>query len=173
MRKSTLLVVLLAAALGGAVWYLEFKREKPPEDAANAAKPLFDFKQEDVTAVTLTRSGETLALEKRGKAWRMTQPVDSATDAGAVEGLLSSLAFARISRTIAVAPPGSAEGLKPFELDAPRIAVEIKLKSGAAHRLRMGAQDFTGGNVFARVDNAPSVALVSGDVLTNTDKPVL
>lgn len=80
MRKSTLLVVLLAAALGGAVWYFEFKRTKPAEDGATASKPLFSFKQEDVSALTLTRGGETLTLEKRGEAWRLTQPVDASAD---------------------------------------------------------------------------------------------
>jgi len=173
VKKSTLLVVLLAAALGGAVWYLEFKREKPAEDAATASKPLFGFKNEEVTALMLTRGGETLRVERGGAAWRITQPVDAAADEGAVEGLLGSVSFARISKTIAVTPPGSADALKAFGLDAPAIALEMKLKSGATHRLRLGAKDFTGGNVYALADGARDVALVPADVLSNSDKPVL
>jgi len=173
VRKSTLLVVLLAAALGGAVWYFEFKRAKPAEDAAAESKPLFSFKQEEVSALTLARGGETLRLEKRGAAWRLTQPLDSPADEGAVEGLLGSLTLGRISRTIRVTPPGSPEELKAFGLDAPVIALEIKLHSGAGHRLRLGAKDFTGGNVYALVDSAPDVALLSNDVLSNSDKPLL
>jgi hypothetical protein len=173
VRKSTLLLVLLAAALGGAVWYFEFKRAQPAEDAATASKPLFSFKQEDITALTLTRGSEALALEKRGEMWRLTQPLDAATDAGAVDTLLSSLAFGRINRTIAVAPPGSPETLKGYGLDAPAVTLEIKLKSGAAHRLRLGAKDFTGGNVYALVDSATDVSLVAEDVLTSASKPLL
>lgn len=173
MRKSTLLVVLLAAALGGAVWYFEFKRTKPAEDGATASKALFSFKQEDVSALTLTRGGETLTLEKRGEAWRLTQPVDASADEGAVEGLLGSLTFGRISRTIPVPPPGSPEALQAFGLDAPHVTLAIKLKSGAAHRLRLGTKDFTGGSVYALVDSAPGVALLPGDVLTSAVKPVL
>jgi hypothetical protein len=173
VKKSTLLLVLMAAALGGAVWYLEFKREKPAEDAATASKPVFSFKQEDVTALTLTRGGETLRVEKHGAAWRMTQPVEAAADEGAVEGLLGSLSYARVSKTIAVTPPGSADALKAFGLDAPMIALEMKLKSGATHRLRLGAKDFTGSNVYALADSAPDVALLPADVLSSSDKPVL
>jgi hypothetical protein len=173
VRKSTLLVVLLAAALGGAVWYFEFKREKPAEDAAAASKPLFSFKQEEVTALTLTRGGETLRVEKRGATWRITQPVDASADEGAVDGLLGSVSFARISKTIAVMPPGSAYALKAFGLDAPAVALEMKLKSGAAHRLRLGAKDFTGSNVYGLVDSEPNVALLPADVLRSADKPVL
>lgn len=173
MRKSTLLLVLLAAALGGAVWYFEFKREKPAEDAATASKPLFSFKQEEVTALTLTRGGETLRVEKRGAAWRITQPVEASADEGAVDGLLGSVSFARVSKTIAVTPPGSADALKAFGLDAPMIALEMKLKSGATHRLRLGAKDFTGSNVYALADGAPDVALLPADVLSSSDKPVL
>ncbi len=165
-------MVLLAAALGGAVWYFEFKRENPAEDAA-ASKPLFSFKQEEVIALTLTRGGETLRVERRGTGWRMTQPLDSSADEGAVEGLLSSLAAARISKTIAVPPPGSADALKAFGLDAPVVALEVKLKSGAAHRLRLGEKDFTGSNVYALVNSTPDVALLPGDVLSNAEKPVL
>jgi hypothetical protein len=173
VKKSTLLLVLLAAALGGAVWYLEFKREKPAEDAATASKPLFSFKQEEVTALALTRGGETLRVEKRGAAWRVTQPVDASADEGAVEGVLGSMSYARISKTIAVPPPGSTDALKAFGLDAPVIALEMKLKSGASHRLRLGAKDFTGGNVYALVDGATDVALLPTDVLSTADKPVL
>jgi len=173
VRKSTLLLVLLAVALGGAVWYFEFKREKPPEDTAADSKPLFSFKQEEVTALTLTRSGETLRAEKRGAAWHITEPVDASAEEGAVEGLLGSLTSARISKTIAVTPLGSADALKAFGLDAPVIVLEMKLKTGAAHKLRLGEKDFLGGNVYALVDSAPDVALLPADLLTNAEKPVL
>jgi hypothetical protein len=172
VKKSTLLLVLMAVALGGAVWYFEFKREKPPENTAAESKPLFSFKQEEVTALTLTRDGETLRVERRGAAWRITQPVEAAADEGAVDGLLGSVSYARISKTIAVTPPGSADALKAFGLDTPVVALELKLKSGATHRLRLGAKDFTGSNVYAIVDNAADVALLPADVLRSADKPV-
>jgi hypothetical protein len=173
VRKSTLLVVLLAAALGGGVWYFEFKREKPAEDATSTSKPIFTFKQEEVSALTLTRGGETLTLEKRGAAWRLTKPLDSPADDGAVEGLLGSLSFGRISKIISVTPPETPEKLKAYGLDAPAVMLEIKLKSGATHRLRLGTKDFIGSDIYALVDGAPSVALLPGDVLTNADKPML
>jgi hypothetical protein len=173
VRKSTLLVVLLAAALGGGVWYFEFKREKPAEDATSTSKPLFSFKQEEISTLTLTRGGETLALEKRGAAWRLTQPLEASADEGTVEGLLSSLSFGRISKTIPVTPPATPEKLKAFGLESPAVTLEIKLKSGGTHRLRLGAKDFMGSDVYALVDSAPNVALLPGDVLSSADKPVL
>lgn len=173
MRKSTFFVVLLAVTLGGAVWYFEFKREKPAEDAAAESKPIFTYKQAEVSSLTITRGGETIVLEKRGNAWRMTQPVDSATDDGAVEGVLSSIGFGRVSKKIAVTPAGSADAFKAYGLDAPGVTLDIKLKSGATHKLRLGAKDFTGSSIYAFVDAAKDVALLSGDILSNVDKPAL
>jgi hypothetical protein len=173
VKKSTLFMLLLAVLLGGAVWYFEFKREKPADDAAAESKPIFTYKQAEVSALTITRGEETIALEKRGAVWHMTQPADSATDEGAVEELLSSIGFGRVSKTIAVTPPGSAEALKTYGLDAPGVTLEIKLKAGAAHKLRLGVKDFTGSNVYAQVDAAKDVALIPGDILGGADKPAL
>jgi uncharacterized protein DUF4340 len=173
VRKSTVFVVLLAALLGGAVWYFEFKREKPAEDASKDAKPIFAFPQEEISEITITREGITTALEKRGSMWRMKQPVESATDSGAVEGVLSSISFGRVSKTIAIKPPGSSDALRSYGLDAPGVTLDIKLKSGATHKLWLGAKDFSGSSVYALVDNAPDVALLPADVLSNADKPAL
>jgi hypothetical protein len=173
VKKGTLLMVLLAAALGGAVWYFEFKRAKPPEESTTTSKPLFNFKQEEIFALTIMRGSETLALEKRGETWRLTQPLDSATDSSNVEALLGSLTYGRISRSLPVQPRGSADALKNYGLDVPGVTLEIWLKSGASHRLRLGAKDFTGSNVYALVDDAKDVALLPEDVLSNASRPVL
>lgn len=173
MKKSTLFVVLLAAVLGSVVWYFEFRREKPAEDSAAASKPLFSFQQDDIVGVTLRRSDQTIAFEKKEKDWRITRPLDSATDSAAVDALLSSIASARLSRTIDVSPPASPEKLKEFGLDAPAVTLFVKLKAGAEHRLRLGAKDFTGGYVYALTEAAAGVALLPDDILTNSDKPLL
>ncbi|HWQ03638.1 MAG TPA: DUF4340 domain-containing protein [Candidatus Nitrosotenuis sp.] len=172
MKKSTMIMVLLAAALGAGVWYFEFYR-KPVEKPVATTTPAFAFSRDDIAMLSIVRAGETLTFERRGEgassAWRLTRPVDSATDGAAMESLLSALTSASVSRTFPAAP----EKLKEFGLDAPSVSLEVKLKSGAQHRVRFGANDFSNSNTYVLLDEGKEVSFIPSDLLTSADKPVL
>jgi hypothetical protein len=171
MKKSTFIFLLLAVAAGVSLWYFEFKREKPPEPLAGDSTPAFTFKDDDVTAFTITRAGdnpETLAFERRGKNWWMTQPVDSAVDSSAVDSVVFRSSSARIDKTLTPA----AEQLAQFGLKEPKVTLQLKLKNGA-HNVRFGEKDFTGSNVYAILDDRKDVAVVSAELLDTVTKPAL
>jgi hypothetical protein len=172
MKKSTLIFLLIAVAAGAAVWYFEFKREKPAETDTKT-KPAFTFKEEDIAGAVITRSGEkgaeTIALEKRGASWWMTKPVDSAVDSSAMDSLVYRLTSARISKTLTV----EAAKLGEFGLASPKTALDVKLKSGAAHRVRFGDKDFTGSDVYAFLDDAREASVLNAELLAAVDKPLL
>src|SRR5271155_5289997 len=105
MKKSTLVVLLLAAALTGYVYYSEFRhpKEKPAEDAP---KSLYAFSSDDITSIRVTRAGESapVALERHPDGWVLTSPVETRADRSAADSLAGTLAGAASSRRLPADP---------------------------------------------------------------------
>lgn len=174
MKKGTFLIALLAAALGAAVWYFEFKREKPKEEPADAPKKAFAFQDADVTALRITRpspagGAAAIVFERQKDGWRITEPRSAAPDAGAIDNILLQLDGARITKRFAPAP----DKLTAFGFDKPGVELEVKLKSGVAHRVRFADRDFTGGSVYSRLDGAGDVLVLPSEFLEAVNKPLL
>ena len=168
MKKSTLVLVLIALVLGGFVYYYEFKRTPAAEKSEDTSKPAFNFPATDIAALTLERAGQKISFEKHGDDWLITQPVETRADRSVLEGIATDLASARVSRTF----PAAADRLATYGLASPAVALEIKLKNGQQHRLQLGAKDFSGLSVYGIVDGAKDVALLPDTLLTSSDKPL-
>ena len=65
--RTTLLLLLVLAGLGGYAYWVEYPK------AQEEAKPrkLYDFKADDVSAVTLTYADREIEIEKSGDDWRL------------------------------------------------------------------------------------------------------
>jgi Domain of unknown function (DUF4340) len=170
MKKSTLVILLLAAALGGYVYYTEIRnpKEKPAEDAP---KPLYTFASDDVTSIHITRPGETapVNLERKPDGWTLTSPVAAKADRTAADSVADTLAHAASERRL----PADPARMKEFGLDTPAASVEIHLKNGQTQKLDLGAKDFSGMNVYARQAGAKEVVLVPNAVLTEVTRPLI
>jgi hypothetical protein len=168
MRKSTLLLVVLALGLGGFVYYYEFKRTPPPKKAEDESKPAFSFHAEDVKSLEFARSGQTISIEKRDGKWLITQPVETRADASVIEGIATELARARISRTL----PASPDRLAAYGLTSPEVTLDLRLQNGAKHQVKLGSKDYTGVSVYGIVDGNKDVALLPAALLSEIDKPL-
>src|ERR1700730_10110202 len=172
IKKPTLIVVLYAIVLGVVVYYFDWKRGKQEKSAADTTKPALSMQAVDVSSLALTRpakpSEPAIRIEKRHDAWQILQPVDTAADQSSVQGIVDGLAGARVSQT----EPGTADRLKAYVLDPPRLTLELELRNGLKHTVLMGDKDFTGSSVYATVDGAKSVSLLPESILTSTDKSV-
>jgi hypothetical protein len=168
MRKSTLLLVVLALGLGGSVYYYEFKRTPTPKKAEDESNPAFSFHAEDVKSLEFARSGQTISIEKRDGKWLITQPVETRADSSVIEGIATELARARISRTL----PASPDRLAAYGLTNPEVTLDLRLQNGAKHQLKLGSKDYTGGSVYAILDENKEVALLPAAILSETDKPL-
>ncbi len=166
MKKSTLVLVLIALVLGGFVYYYEFKRAPAKEKSEDTSKPAFSFPATDIAALTLERAGQKISVEKHGDDWLITQPVETRADRSVLEGIATRLASARVSGTF----PASADRLATYGLTSPQVTLEIKLKNGQQHRLQLGAKDFSSVSVYGIVDGAKDVALLPETLLTSTDR---
>lgn len=168
MKRSTLILLLVAAVSGALVYYYEIKPGKPRDEAADASKPAFDFKREDLTGITITRAGQAVNLENQNGKWLITQPLNAAADESLVNSLVGDLVTARIEREIDL----EGDRLKNFGLTEPTVKLDFKLKDGKQHHIELGAKDFSGSFAYAKIDGAPKAVLLPAALLTNTDKSV-
>lgn len=117
--KSTLALFLVLAALGGYVYYTEIRGHEAQEEADRKKDRVFDFKEEELEKLELfTLSDEKAAVrvERTGaekKDWKITAPMATEGDKGAIDGVISSLAYLTSQRVVEENPKDLATyGLK-------------------------------------------------------------
>ena len=166
MKKSTLILVGIAAIVVGFVYWYEFKRTPTQKSAANPA--VFHFKPDDVESVTFSRPQQTIVVSRKGTGWQITQPVQTRADTNVVADLLNDVTLSRSSRSLTATP----DQLKEFGLKPPALTLGFKLKNGQQRQLRVGRTDFTGDSVYAQTNTSNHVLLVPSSVLTDGNKTV-
>ncbi len=174
IKKSTLIVLLVAIIVGAAAYYFDWKRGQ--KEAANApadsTKPAFTLQTDDISSLTISYpadpKSQPIHFEKQNGAWQITSPLQTGADDPSLQGILQQLASDRVAQT----EPGTPDRLKVFGLDTPIVALDFQMKNGAKHSLRLGKKDFTGVSVYAIVDNAKDVALLPESLLVSADKPL-
>jgi hypothetical protein len=167
MKRNTLILLLIAIVGGASVYFFEVKPGKPRDEKPDTSKAAFNFKREEINAITLTRGSEKpVNIELQNNKWLIKQPITAPADESAINGLIGDLVSARIDRDF----PG--DDLKGYGLAEPAVKLEIKLKSGQAHRLDLGSKDPLGSFAYAKIDGSQNVSLITGSVLTNSDKPL-
>ena len=139
MKRNTLILLLIAAVAGAAVYFLEVKPGKPRDEEPETSRSAFKFNREDITGISLVRGGQTVNLENQNNKWVITSPVNAAADEAALNSLVGDLVSARIERELS--PSG--DELKSYGLSEPAVKLEVKLKSGrdASRRARRERSD--------------------------------
>lgn len=166
MRKSTLIVLLMAIGLGAFVYFYEIKGGKEREEAEEKAKQIFPFDEKEIAEITLHRGDQTVVLEKRDDTWFITRPIHTKAEKYSVDAIARNVTTTEVNRRFT---PSDGK-LSAYGLDDPKIVVTVKLKSGQRHRLAFGAEDFTGGNRYVRIDDRSEIALVPTYVFSSVDK---
>jgi len=153
--RSTLLLLALAAALGAYIWFVEMKRE-PADDEAKGEKVFSALQADQIAALTLTASnGDVTTLKKVGEGWAIESPVATPADASEVSGVTSNLATLDMTRVIDEQPTS----LDAFGLDTPRLRITFTAQ-GKPRTLLLGTKTATGGDTYAKLDDAARVFTV-------------
>lgn len=168
MKKGTWILLLVALALGAYVYFYELPKGTPRDAPKDETKPAFSFAAEDVASVSLTRGDARILFERKNDEWVITQPVSTRADQGAASSIASGIAEARVSRTL----PGSPDKLTSYGLNQPAVTLEVTLKSGAKHSLRLGSKDFSGSYVYAQRGDSKDIVLLPNSLLASADKPL-
>ena len=166
MKRNTIIIVLLAAALGAFVYFYEIKSGKPRDEVADKSVPAFAFKPEDVTAVTLTNAGKTVVAERSNGKWSITAPLITEADQSSLDQFVQDFAGLKFQDTRKLTP----ENVKEFGLAEPKTMTEFKLKSGETHRVLFGDKDFTGSSCYVKVDQMTDAGLIAVPMMLTAQK---
>ncbi|HKV05805.1 MAG TPA: DUF4340 domain-containing protein [Candidatus Acidoferrales bacterium] len=170
IKKTTLVALLCAIALGAAVYYFDWRKGSAEKPAADTTKPAFSVQASDITSFTIAHPAQTAApsvrFYRQNGMWRIVQPIDTDADQSVADGIADQIAGARIDHT----EPGSADRLKVYGLSPPQASIEFQVRSGAKHNLLIGDKDFTGDSVYTIVDGGQSVSLLPESLSTSTAK---
>ena len=168
--KSILVLLVLAAGLGGFFYYDSYYLGPRREKAESAKGRLWTIEPKDVERITVVRKGETLRLQRAPDGgWDMLEPVKNRGDRSVVDDMVTGLATARVDREIDPNPakPGDF-GLAPPEAD---VKLEVKGRSEPLS-LQVGSKNPTGVWVYAREGGKPAVVTLSESIARDTTRPV-
>ena len=169
MKKSTLIVLLVAVALGAFVYFYDSKHAAGPPSEEASWKPAFSVQVGDVAGLTIENKSNPspIVFARQGSDWKITQPVDTSADQSALTSIVSDLATDKIERSFA--PDGS---LTKYGLDPPTVTISFDAK-GAKHTLKLGDKDFSSSLVYAQADSSKQIGLIPASLLDETNKPLL
>src|SRR5262245_56210497 len=166
MKRSTLIILLIAAIGATTVYFLDYKNAKPRDEEPEKTRPAFKFTREEIASISIRRGGQTTNLENQNNKWVITQPVNAAADESTINALLTDLVNARIENEF----PAPGGDLKAFGLTEPAVKLDVKLKNGQTHHIELGAKDPIGTSAYARINGSQNVATVSAGMLNDSDK---
>ncbi len=168
--RTILVLLILAAGLGGFFYYDTYSLEPRREKAESAKGRIWTVEPKDVEAVTVARKGETLRLKRAPDGgWDMLEPVKTRGDRAVVDDMVTGLATARMDREIDPNPAKPAD----FGLDPPDAEVKLEVKGRAEPLvLRVGSKNPTGVWVYAREGAKPAVITLSESIARDTSRPV-
>jgi hypothetical protein len=161
--RSFLVLIVIAAALGG---YLYYDSKHETSDEKKQDKVFGDLKAETIDRVTVkSDKGETTTASKQGDKWQETQPAPVAADEAEISGITTNLGALAITRVIDEQP----SDYKQYGLDPARIEVTFHA-GGQDRRLLLGQKTPTGSDLYARLPDKPRVFLVPSYVEATFNK---
>lgn len=150
MKRLILNLALLVVVLGlGVLIWWDRDREEP-------GPPLTPLKAEQVTRIVLEHPGQApVRLEKHDGAWRLTAPVQAATDGFEVNGILA-LADQELKATL-----DAGVDVKALELEPAKYRVtlnDVAIDVGGSEPIKFRRYVRSGG-VIGLIEDPPSAAL--------------
>ncbi|MDA2935037.1 DUF4340 domain-containing protein [Acidobacteria bacterium AH-259-D05] len=167
--KKLILLLAIFLALGTFVYFYEIKGGEEREEARRLEESLLRLKQDEITAVEISRpQEETILLNKVEDRWVIKHPIETSADTSTVGSLLRDLESASRERSF----PDAGWEAKKYGLHNPRITLAIE--TGKEQRtLLIGSEDFTGNSMYVQFEGGSEVFLTSTNLFTAADKKLL
>lgn len=153
--RSTLLLLLVLAGLGGYIYYTGTGPVAEPDDQPKMFAGIEGAQIDDLKVKA--ENGDITSLKKDGGSWKLTAPLATAAAENDAAGIANALADVRVARVVDENPTD----LASYGLDKPRIEVEFKTADGKhSGKLAIGSKNATGGNLYAQQDGQKKVVLI-------------
>ena len=146
--RSALILGIVAALLAGTLLLDRRNPGTTERDRENTV--LFSVDPEKIEKLRITDAQGTFALERHDAAWRIVEPIETAADAGAVDGILRGLQSVVTRRVIPFSDvPRGAETLRQWGLDPGNSRIEFS-GPGFDDTLVIGRKTAVNDLVYAR-----------------------
>ena len=153
--RSTLVLLVVFAALGGYVYFAEYRGHDEREQKEASKKKLFPTPIKDVSSLSLTFPDHKFsAIKKDDKHWEFTEPQGMDADSDEWDMLVSSLG--QIEKGSAVSTDAN---LAQYGLDKPVVEVTAKLKDGKTVGVLFGAENPKKSDSYAKLADSSDVFL--------------
>ena len=155
--KSTLLLLVVLASLGGYIYFVDSKRDLATEGAN--AKAFTELVADNIEEIEIKNAdGVTSRVQRVGTDWQLVAPDKADADDGVVGTVTSNLSTLEVQRVVDEKPADLAQ----YGLNPPRVDLSFRLKDQKEfQRLLVGEKTPTGGDYFAKRPNEDRVFLIS------------
>jgi hypothetical protein len=120
--RTTLLLLVILAGLGGYLYWIELPAKQTEEKQAVEKKTLLGLPESEITLLTVsTPQGNVEMKKKESGGWAITAPLQTDADAREVQAMIRALVTGKILRTVEEKPAA----LAPFGLENPVTTVTI------------------------------------------------
>lgn len=168
-------LILLAILIALAAYVVLVEREAPSSEDREATPPatplpeVLSYQATDARTLRLSRptTGQRTTLEYADDGqWHITEPVTEEADQDKVIRLIESLSALRPRRVLTgtVGEPGQ------YDLDPPVMLVEIEMKDGAAHVLKLGGKNPSRSGYYGQVSGDERIYLMPSHIGTDVER---
>jgi uncharacterized protein DUF4340 len=167
--RTTLVLLILAAALGGYVWF--FGPGEPPDPNKAQETAVFDekFEAKDVQKLDITMPEGKVTLERAGDSkWTLASPPGARADKLQADAVAETL-----SKLMATRKLDEPKNLGAFGLEKPGLKLDVQLQGKpAARTLLLGEKTVDSTSVYAKRADAAAVYLIPTTLQTQVSKKV-
>jgi hypothetical protein len=167
---TTLGVLALAAAIGGAALWVTRDTEKKAEQKEKSAKLFDGLDKAKVRQVKLVSAGKLVALATRADAsapWKIAEPVAADADASTVDAVVNGVADFKQKSELGEADP------KQYGLDRPNLVVSLKTEDGKESSVEIGESNPFDSSIYLRKDGEKTVRIADGWTKSPFEKQLL
>jgi hypothetical protein len=169
--KTTIVLIVLLAFAGGALWFVnsrEAKDASSTDTSAKNAQKIFSIADSDVIKIDVASAeGKKLVLDKSGGKWKLLEPVSAPAEAFEVDSLVRSITGLESHGDVEKSTADS----KSTGLATPRYTIELTGKNGEKQTLLVGDKLAVGDNLYVSRKDTNKSAVVSADLQEKLDKP--
>jgi len=158
MRRNTIILLIVALALGAYVYWGEIQGGKKREQEKARAEKLFHVKKDSINHIVINNHGQIFEFEKENGSWEIVKPVKTDADESPINSLLYNIKDIKKIRTF----KAQKQDVAKFGLnDGQCITLRFWGKGIPKVEVKLGDNTPVGGNVFVTQNDSEIVIVAS------------
>jgi hypothetical protein len=167
--RTTLILLILAIALGVWIKYFEIKRPNTAETQRQAGN-VVNFDREDLEGIAIQNGDDRIELRRQGGKWRLIEPVKDQADGAAVDHLISDIDGWLKDGTVPAKEVTMEKGrLNEYGLVQPKLRMRL-IAPNAPPEIFFGKDAALEGKMYVRLADSKDVFIAAQTVRTDISK---